>query len=122
MTVMTHVKALQAGHSSQGTSEPITGGTDLEDEMPTPVVSQIHPSLLTVQGRLPGHEARTLFAALLSAAARPIGSMSTKVQCQCAGLTSCLPNIDLFSMVREQQVQTSNTISTDKHNPIRVVH
>ena len=24
MTVMTHVKALQAGHSSQGTSEPIT--------------------------------------------------------------------------------------------------
>ena len=26
MTVMTHVKALQAGHSSQGTSEPITPG------------------------------------------------------------------------------------------------
>ena len=25
VTVMTHVKALQAGHSSQGTSEPITG-------------------------------------------------------------------------------------------------
>ena len=24
MTVMAHVKALQAGHSSQGTSEPIT--------------------------------------------------------------------------------------------------
>ena len=24
MTVMTHVKVLQAGHSSQGTSEPIT--------------------------------------------------------------------------------------------------
>ena len=24
VTVMTHVKALQAGHSSQGTSEPIT--------------------------------------------------------------------------------------------------
>ena len=28
MTVMTHVKALQAGHSSQGTSEPITPGLD----------------------------------------------------------------------------------------------
>ena len=26
VTVMTHVKALQAGHSSQGTSEPITTG------------------------------------------------------------------------------------------------
>ena len=26
VTVMTHVKALQAGHSSQGTSEPITPG------------------------------------------------------------------------------------------------
>ena len=26
MTVMTHVKALQAGHSSQGTFEPITPG------------------------------------------------------------------------------------------------
>ena len=26
VTVMTHVKALQAGHSSQGTSEPITQG------------------------------------------------------------------------------------------------
>ena len=25
VTVMTHVKAWQAGHSSQGTSEPITG-------------------------------------------------------------------------------------------------
>ena len=24
VTIMTHVKALQAGHSSQGTSEPIT--------------------------------------------------------------------------------------------------
>ena len=38
VTVMTHVKALQAGHSSQGTSEPITpvippfvdGCTDME--------------------------------------------------------------------------------------------
>ena len=28
VTVMTHVKALQAGHSSQGTSEPITPGRD----------------------------------------------------------------------------------------------
>ena len=27
VTVMTHVKALQAGHSSQGTSEPITPGS-----------------------------------------------------------------------------------------------
>ena len=26
VTVMTHVKALQAGHSSQGTAEPITQG------------------------------------------------------------------------------------------------
>ena len=29
VTVMTHVKALQAGHSSQGTSEPITPGFDV---------------------------------------------------------------------------------------------
>ena len=29
VTVMTHVKALQAGHSSQGTSEPITPATGL---------------------------------------------------------------------------------------------
>ena len=28
VTVMTHVKALQAGHSSQGTSEPITPAPD----------------------------------------------------------------------------------------------
>ena len=28
VTVMTHVKALQAGHSSQGTSEPITPDED----------------------------------------------------------------------------------------------
>ena len=28
VTVMTHVKALQAGHSSQGTSEPITPARD----------------------------------------------------------------------------------------------
>ena len=28
VTVMTHVKALQAGHSSQGTSEPITPGRE----------------------------------------------------------------------------------------------
>ena len=27
VTVMTHVEALQAGHSSQGTSEPITPGS-----------------------------------------------------------------------------------------------
>ena len=29
VTVMTHVKALQAGHSSQGTSEPITPASAL---------------------------------------------------------------------------------------------
>ena len=29
VTVMTHVKALQAGHSSQGTSEPITPDANL---------------------------------------------------------------------------------------------
>ena len=37
VTVMTHVKALQAGHSSQGTSEPITPvrvGTDDEITLP----------------------------------------------------------------------------------------
>ena len=31
VTVMTHVKALQAGHSSQGTSEPITPVQSGED-------------------------------------------------------------------------------------------
>ena len=31
VTVMTHVKALQAGHSSQGTSEPITPGNQNHD-------------------------------------------------------------------------------------------
>ena len=30
VTVMTHVKALQAGHSSQGTSEPITPAQPLD--------------------------------------------------------------------------------------------
>ena len=30
VTVVTHVKALQAGHSSQGTSEPITPGWTAE--------------------------------------------------------------------------------------------
>ena len=34
VTVMTHVKALQAGHSSQGTSEPITPGPQLVVEPP----------------------------------------------------------------------------------------
>ena len=34
VTVMTHVKALQAGHSSQGTSEPIT-----PDLVPSAVMS-----------------------------------------------------------------------------------
>ena len=33
MTVMTHVKALQAGHSSQGTSEPITPVCFVADEV-----------------------------------------------------------------------------------------
>ena len=31
-----------------------------------------------------------------------------------------LLNIDLHSTIREQQVQTSNIISTDKYNPVRV--
>ena len=31
---MTHVKSLQAGHSSQGTSEPITPGPQLVVEPP----------------------------------------------------------------------------------------
>ena len=31
VTVMTHVKALEAGHSSQGTSEPITPAAILDD-------------------------------------------------------------------------------------------
>ena len=31
VTVMTHVKALQAGHSSQGTSEPITPAAILDE-------------------------------------------------------------------------------------------
>ena len=31
VTVMTHVKALQAGHSSQGTSEPITPATEFTE-------------------------------------------------------------------------------------------
>ena len=33
-----------------------------------------------------------------------------------------LLNIDLHSTVREQQVQTSNTIYTDKYNPVRSIH
>ena len=33
VTVMTHVKALQAGHSSQGTSEPITPAPILDVEI-----------------------------------------------------------------------------------------
>ena len=33
-----------------------------------------------------------------------------------------LLNIDLHSTIREQQVQTSNIISTDKYNPVRVKH
>ena len=32
VTVMTHVKALQAGHSSQGTSEPITPGLSVNSQ------------------------------------------------------------------------------------------
>ena len=33
-----------------------------------------------------------------------------------------LLNIDLYPTVREQQVQTSNIISTDKYNPVRSIH
>ena len=32
VTVMTHAKALQAGHSSQGTSEPITPAQDVGNQ------------------------------------------------------------------------------------------
>ena len=35
VTVMTHVKALQAGHSSQGTSEPITPGREILKRRPS---------------------------------------------------------------------------------------
>ena len=34
VTVMTHVKALQAGHSSQGTSEHITPGRLADEHQP----------------------------------------------------------------------------------------
>ena len=33
-----------------------------------------------------------------------------------------LLNIDLHSTVREQPVQTSNIISTDKYNTVRSIH
>ena len=33
-----------------------------------------------------------------------------------------LLNIDMQSTIREQQVQTSNIISTEKYNPVRVTH
>ena len=39
VTVMTHVKALQAGHSSQRTSEPITPGRLLRLFEPGPYLS-----------------------------------------------------------------------------------
>ena len=41
---------------------------------------------------------------------------------QCACLTTCIPNITLHSSVREQQPQTSNTISNGKYNPVRSIH
>ena len=47
VTVMTHVKALQAGHSSQGTSEPITPGhavilhTFTYRDMPCQIINEL---------------------------------------------------------------------------------
>ena len=38
VTVMTHVKALHAGHSSQGTSEPITPVLNVSDVPPCGIV------------------------------------------------------------------------------------
>ena len=46
------------------------------------------------------------------------GSMRISAQVQQPSLL----NIDLHSTVREQQVQTSNTISTDKYNPVWSIH
>ena len=45
VTVMTHVKALQGGHSSQGTSEPITPvcEQELESVIVVVVPSAPHP-------------------------------------------------------------------------------
>ena len=43
VTVMTHVKALQAGHSSQGTSEPITPAPI--DVAHTEQVDIVHPGV-----------------------------------------------------------------------------
>ena len=40
---------------------------------------------------------------------------------QCACLTTFVPNIDLHLSVREQQPQTSNTISNVKYNPLRSI-
>ena len=45
------------------------------------------------------------------------GSVRTSVR-----MSNNLLNIDLHSTVREQQVQTSNIIYTDKYNPVRVIH
>ena len=41
---MTHVKALQAGQSSQGTSEPITGSTDGRQQLCFPGPGRSTPS------------------------------------------------------------------------------
>ena len=41
---------------------------------------------------------------------------------ECACPTTFHVFIDLHSTIREQQVQTSNIISTDKYNPVRVTH
>ena len=46
---------------------------------------------------------------------RNIPDLSAQVQ-------PSLLNIDLHSTIREQQVQTSNIISTDKYNPVRATH
>ena len=46
VTVMTHVKALQAGHSSQGTSEPITPAQIMERFL---AVKNYHPETLAAE-------------------------------------------------------------------------
>ena len=69
VTVMTHVKALQAGHSSQGTSEPITPVLVVSvalSEMVSPGVGRTLPEHL-VAGSHPslGGEGRTTLQNIL---------------------------------------------------------
>ena len=48
VTVMTNVKALQAGHSSQGTSEPITPVIDITPWVVIGICHNIRPCILSV--------------------------------------------------------------------------